>query len=115
EDDADAVILIRDGLPAVRQADDAQPARGERHPRAFEEAVLVRPAVVECRRHRPQGPCRRRPPPPRQINDPPHPTHASVLPGLPFRVPPPGLPIPERTAASPCAPAGSPPGGGRGG
>src|SRR5258707_6202991 len=50
-----AVVLVADGLPAVFQADDAQPAVGQGQPRLFEEAVFIRPAVDDGLGHGPDG------------------------------------------------------------
>ena len=65
EDDGDGAVLVADRLPAVGQADDAQPAVGQRQAGLFEEAVLVGAAVDDGVGHapgrRPRGTGRRCP------------------------------------------------------
>ena len=45
EDDGDGAVLVVDRLPAVRQADDAEPAIGEADAVVLEEAVLIGAAM----------------------------------------------------------------------
>src|SRR4051812_44917976 len=51
EDDDDGAVLVGDGLPAVREADDAEPSIRQADAGRFEEAVLVRPAVNDGTGH----------------------------------------------------------------
>jgi hypothetical protein len=52
ENDLDTAILVGYRLPAVIQADDAEPARRQPEARLFQEPVFVRPAMNQRRRHR---------------------------------------------------------------
>ena len=78
EDDEDAPVLIGDRLLSIRQADNAQPSRGQRHPGSLEEALFVRAAMQKCARHflmTPSG----NGPLPGQINDACNSTHDVYL------------------------------------
>ena len=47
EDDGDVAVFVVDRLPAIGEADDAEPAQRHAHARPQEEAVFVRAAVVQ--------------------------------------------------------------------
>ena len=104
-DDKDAAVFVADGLPAVRQADDAQPARGQAQTGHFKKAIFIGTAVNERRRHCLEHSCRQRPPA-TQINDPCDPAHRRVLSlrtqhhvlSIPF------IPSPPRTVGGPFGP-----------
>jgi hypothetical protein len=55
ENHDDATILIRHGLLAIREADNAQPARRQRHARLKKEALFIRAAMYYRTRHSADG------------------------------------------------------------
>ena len=50
EDHEDVPVLVGHRLLAVRQADDAEPARGQRDSRSDEETLFIRAAMHRCAR-----------------------------------------------------------------
>src|SRR5262245_8394733 len=49
--DSNATVFVEDGLPAIRQADDAEPAGGKAQPGPVQESILIGPAVDDGGRH----------------------------------------------------------------
>src|SRR5262245_37212524 len=97
EDHEDAPVLVGHRLAAIRQPDDAQPARCQAQARPLQKAVLVGAAVQQRRCHPAQG-GRREWPLSRQVDPPRDAAHA--------------LALPQPRAAGTAASARRPPGGG---
>ena len=80
EDDVNAAVLVADGLPAVAEANDAEPARGQPQPGTLQVAVLVRPSVDQTVGHGAQT-TRGQGDPVHQVNHAGDSTHPRVLSG----------------------------------
>jgi hypothetical protein len=76
KDHDDVFIFIGHGLLAVREADDAQSARGQRDARLKKESLFIRAAMHQSPRHSPHD-ILRHSPLLREINNPCNPTHES--------------------------------------